>query len=373
MRDFIHDVPAARIVFGSGFISRASAETERLKAKSVMLVSGGPESIYADAVAEQLGNRLSSRFTDVVMHVPVEVARLAIEQARDTAADLLLAVGGGSSIGMAKAVAKELHLPILAIPTTYAGSEMTSIWGMTENSRKTTGRDLAVLPATVIYDPETTLSLPVDLSMASGMNALAHLIEALYAPDVSPISVLQCQEGIRSLAHSLPLIKENPLDLEARSEAQFGSSLAGWALGTNAMGIHHKICHTLGGTFNLPHAQTHSAVIAYATAFNELDAPFAMSVIRAAFLEAGFDAPSAAAAVWQLADSIGAPTNLHDLGFTANDIPQTVGIVVAGQPTNPRLVDSDGVRELLSAAIEGKVPTSSASLGITRSNKMKEK
>lgn len=361
MRNFVHDVPATRVVFGDGYLTKCADEVDRLNKKSVMLISGGPEAVYADQVAQELGERLSSRFTDVVMHVPVEVAATAIAQAQETNADLLVAVGGGSSIGMAKAVAKELHLPILAIPTTYAGSEMTPIWGLTENNIKTTGRDRAVLPVTVIYDPQTTLTLPVDMSMSSGMNALAHLVEALYAPEVSPISVVESRQGIRALASALPRIARNPSDLDARAEAMYGACLAGWALGTNGMGIHHKICHTLGGKYNLPHAQTHSAVIPYATEFNEDYAPEAMQVVIGALRDAGVEAPTAAQGIWNLATTIGAPTSLSDFGFTEAQVAETAEIVVKGQPTNPRPVETDSVRELLIAAIKGEMPTGSVS------------
>lgn len=361
MRSFIHDVPASRVIFGEGYLSKCAEEVHRLNGESVMLISGGPEAVYANQVAQDLGARLTSRFTEVVMHVPVEVASLAIEQAKSTGADVLVAVGGGSSIGMAKAVAKELHLPIVAIPTTYAGSEMTPIWGLTENNVKVTGRDRAVLPVAVIYDPQTTLSLPVDMSMASGMNAIAHLIEALYAPQVSPISIVESREGIRALATALPKIASDPSNLDARGEAMYGACLAGWALGTNGMGIHHKICHTLGGTYNLPHAQTHSAVISYATDFNEKYAPEAMSATIGALREAGIEAPTAAQGIWNLASIIGAPTSLSEFGFTEDQVAETIDIVVKGQPTNPRPVEPNGVRALLIAAIKGDIPTGSVS------------
>jgi maleylacetate reductase len=257
---------------------------------------------------------------------------------------------------MAKAVALELGLPILAVPTTYAGSEMTSIWGLTENSRKTTGRDLKVLPKTVIYDPELTVSLPVDISAASGMNALAHLVEALYSPGISPISFMQAQEGIRALAVALPKVVAEPSDLQARGDALYGAWLAGWALGTTGMGVHHKICHVLGGAYNLPHAPMHSAVLTYVTAFNNDFAPEAMKAIVQAFTDAGMSVSSAADGVWQLATSIGAPVSLASVGFDPAFVDEAAQLVVDAKPINPRPVDLDGIRELLRAASEGSPP-----------------
>jgi maleylacetate reductase len=233
---------------------------------------------------------------------------------------------------------------------------MTTIWGLTENGRKTTGRDAAVMPKTVVYDPELTLTLPADLSAASGMNALAHLVEGLYAPSVSPVLAAQAEEGVRALAHALPRVAADPADLEARGDALYGAWLAGWILGTCGMGVHHKICHTLGGSYDLPHAPSHSAVIAYATQYNQDSAPEAMRAVVRAFAAAGRPASSAASAVWELARDIGAPTSLQSIGFDAASIDEAAAIVVAGAPTNPRPVDLDGVRSLLSAAYEGSAP-----------------
>lgn len=353
---FVHDVPASRVVFANGSISRVGDELERLGCSRVLLVAGGPEQVYADRVAEILGDRVVGRFRDVVMHVPLATAHQAVAAAVECGADCVIAVGGGSSIGAAKAVAKETGLPIMAIPTTYAGSEMTPIWGLTEGDRKTTGRDIKVLPKTVLYDPELTLSLPADISAASGMNAIAHLVEGLYAPGVSPISALQAEEGVRALASALPRVVADPLDLGARGDALYGAWLAGWTLGTTGMGIHHKICHTLGGTFDLPHAQTHSAVIAYATAFNEPYAPRAMEAVTRALSAAGISEGSAGAGVWQLARSIEAPTSLKEVGFDPSMVDKAVEIIVAAQPTNPRPVDPDGIRALLLAAYDGSRP-----------------
>jgi alcohol dehydrogenase class IV len=353
---FVHDTPASRVIFGNGSIAQVSTEVERLGCRRVLLVSGRSEAAFAARIAAQLGDRLVGDFTDVVMHVPVETARRAASTARDLDADVVLALGGGSSTGTAKAIALETRLPVVAVPTTYAGSEMTTIWGLTENGRKITGRDRVVLPRTVIYDPELTLTLPVSLSAASGMNALAHLIEGLYDRLVSPVLAAQAGEGIRALANALPRVVSNPADLDARGDALYGAWLAGWILGTCGMGVHHKICHTLGGTYNLAHAPTHSAVIAYATQYNLGAAPEAMDCIVRAFAAAGRSAPDAATAVWELARDIGAPTSLASVGLAESSLDEAATIVVAGMPENPRPVNLQGVRSLLGAAYEGARP-----------------
>lgn len=358
MRPFVHDVPASRVVFGSGALGQVGAEVERLGGTRVMLIAGGPEAAFAPAIEGQLGDRIVARFADVTMHVPVEIAHRARDEAQAANVDLLLCLGGGSSTGTAKAIALETGLPILAVPTTYAGSEMTSIWGLTENSRKVTGKDPRVLPRTVVYDPDLTLGLPVDLSAASGMNAMAHLVEALYAPGISLISFQSAREGVRALASALPRVVADPAGLDARADALYGAWLAGWALGTTGMGVHHKICHVLGGAYNLPHAPMHSAVLSYATAFNESAAPEAMAAVTSALNEAGIPATDAATGLWDLERLIGAPTNLSEVGFDVAHIEEAADLIVAGNAVNPRPVDTEGTRSLLVAACRGERPGS---------------
>lgn len=354
---FVHATPATRVVFGAGSRRDVVAEAELLGAKRVLLLGGGHESGVIAEIADALGSRLAGTFDEIVMHVPAEVAGRAVRAAQDAHADLLVPVGGGSAVGTAKAIAKELGTPILAVATTYAGSEMTPIWGLTENARKVTGRDLRVLPETVIYDPELTLTLPAGLSANSGMNALAHLVEGLYAPNGSPISALTAAEGVRALSSALPRVVGDLDDVDARSDALYGAWLGGWILGTTGMGVHHKICHALGGTFDTPHAQTHSAVLPYATAFNAEAAPEAMDRIVRALEEAGRPTPDAATGLWQLATDIGANTSLRALDLPESALDEIVTQVVDTDPVNPRRVDGDGVRELLAQAYAGAPPT----------------
>lgn len=356
MEAFVHDVPASRVVFAAGALAQVPAEASRLGGQRIMLIAGGPEAALAQPLAQALGERIVATFAEVTMHVPVEVAQAAVGVAIDAQADLLLSLGGGSATGTAKAVALQTGLPILAVPTTYAGSEMTSIWGLTQDQRKTTGRDPRVLPRTVVYDPVLTLGLPAELSAASGMNAMAHLVEALYAPGISPISFMQAAEGIRALADALPRVVADPADLDARSDALYGAWLAGWALGTTGMGVHHKVCHVLGGAFNLPHAPMHAAVLPYATDFNADDAPQAMAAIVQALNRAGIASSCAGGGLFDLSQRIGAPTSLLEVGFDPAGIDEAVELVVAGQPVNPRQVDRAGVEGLLKAAVAGKRP-----------------
>jgi len=310
--------------------------------------------IGADIVV-MLGARSAGVFDGASMHVPVEVAEEARDKARRLHVDCCVAIGGGSTTGLAKAIALTSGLPILAIPTTYAGSEMTPIWGLTEGGVKQTGRDLRVLPKTVIYDPVLTISLPAALSVTSGINAIAHCVEALYSRDANPIISLIAEEGIRALAGGLPQIVKRPDDLDARSRALYGAWLGGVSLGAVGMALHHKLCHTLGGTFNLPHAETHTVVLPHAVAYNAAAAPEAMRRISGALRAAS--AAHAAQALYDLAASLGAPVSLASLGLRREDLDRAADLAVQNPYYNPRPVTPEGIRKLLEDAFEGRRPT----------------
>jgi len=262
--------------------------------------------------------------------------------------DGLLALGGGSAIGLGKTLAVETGLPLAAIPTTYSGSEMTTIWGISDGNAKRTGRDPGAAPRLVLYDPELTYGLPPRLSASSGMNALAHGVEAVYAHDGGPVSTSLALDGIRRLARALPVIMTAALDPGARAEALAGAHLAGLALDMTSMGLHHKLAHTLGGSFGLPHAETHAALLPWVMAYNAPAAGAAMSRIAAALESA--DAVSGMVA---LARTLGTPT-LADLGFTREMIPRAASLACAGSYPNPRAVDESGVRSILEHALAGR-------------------
>ena len=355
MEPFVHDVPSPRVVFGAGRRRELGPELARLGVRRALLV-GRSRRGDVDELAADLGDLVVGRFDDVVMHVPVEVASRAVDVARSCGADVVVALGGGSAIGAAKAVAKETGIPVVAVPTTYAGSEMTPVWGLTEKRRKTTGRDPGVLPRVVVYDPELTVSLPPDLTATSGMNAMAHLVEGLYAPEVSPLQVLTAREGVRALAAGLPGVVRHPRDIESRAEVMYGAWLGGWVLGTTGMGVHHRICHVLGGTYDLPHAPSHSVVLPYAVAANARAAPRAVRAVELALRTAGRDVDHAPGALWDLRREIGATESLAALGFTAADVDAAADLVVHGEPVNPRPVDHAMVAAILADAVAGRRP-----------------
>ena len=357
MKDFVYTSVASRVVFGYGALGHLEREIDLLKANRALVLTTPEQASQGEVVASILGSRAAGIFPRAVMHVPIETAREAREVAHALGADCAVAIGGGSTIGLGKAIALESGLPILAIPTTYAGSEMTSIFGISEAGVKKTGRDARVWPRTVIYDPELSLSLPVSMSITSGMNAIAHAAEGLYAQDTNPIMNLMAEEGIRALSTALPVIRGSAHDIEARSQALYGAWLCGTVLGNVSMSLHHKLCHTLGGTFNLPHAEVHTVILPHAIAYNAPAASDSMSRIERALQVTG--RTSAAAGLFDLASSNGAPVALRDIGMKESDLDHAADLAVSNAYSNPRPVgpaQRAEVRALLQRAYAGERP-----------------
>ncbi|WP_349571105.1 maleylacetate reductase [Azotobacter salinestris] len=343
----------ARVIFGKGSLQQLETEIDRLGSRRALVLSTPEQRAQAERIADILGERAAGIFDKAVMHVPIETAREARQIADKLGADCAVAIGGGSTTGLGKAIALDSGLPILAIPTTYAGSEMTPVYGLTENGLKKTGKDPRVLPKTVIYDPELSVSLPVDLSVTSGMNAIAHAAEGLYAQDGNPVMSLIAEEGIRAMAEGLGRVTQAPEDLDARADCLYGAWLCSTVLGNVGMALHHKLCHTLGGSFNLPHAQTHTVVLPHAIAYNASAAPEAAArIIRAL----GGKHDSAGAALFDLAKDLGAPMTLHELGLTEPDLDRATDIALSNPYWNPRPIEREAIRELLQNAYEGKRP-----------------
>jgi maleylacetate reductase len=351
VKPFRYEAPAGRVVFGSGAArTELAAEVDRLGLARVLLIASNRGYDVAAGLAAPLGRRLVATFTDVRPHVPVEVARAAIGTAADWDADGLLCVGGGSATGTAKAVALELRLPIVAVPTTYAGSEQTPVWGLTERGRKVTGRSADVLPRVVLYDPELTIGLPPEVTGPSGLNALAHAVAARQARNA--VVDLLADGAVRALARGLPAAVDDGADLDARGDALYGAYLAGAAYGTAGGRLHHRLCHLLGGAFLLPHAETHAVLLPYTVAERERTAPAELAPVAAALR-----APTAAAGVRALAERIDAPTALRDIGLRESDVDAAVKLLLEqpGPGIAPEF-DEVALRRLLGNAETGRWP-----------------
>src|SRR5574340_995614 len=345
---FPHETLGQRVLFGRGRVaSQVRAEVERLGASRAMLIAGERDASLAAVLSHALP--VAVRWSEVRQHVPLEHAERARAAARDARVDVLVSVGGGSSTGLAKAIALTTGIPIIAVPTTYSGSEGTNVWGLTENGTKRTGVDPKVLPIAVVYDADLTLSLPVELSVASGLNALAHCVDALWAPRADPINQALALEGARALSEALSGIVADPGDRGAREQALYGCYLAAVAFASAGSGLHHKICHVLGGAYDLPHAHTHAIVLPYVLAFNAPAAPEAAARIAAAFSSA-----TAVAGLNALRADLDAPRALKDYGLAEEKIPEAAGLILPAVPaSNPRHVTAADLEELLRAAYAG--------------------
>ena len=358
MNPFTYDQLPARIVFGAGRLAEVGAEVERLGGQRAMLISDWAATAPAAAITAQLGSRLALAWDEVAQHVPVELAERARASATEANIDCVVCIGGGSSTGLAKALALSHAVPILAVPTTYAGSEQTSIYGLTGGRHKQTGKNPIVQPRTVVYDPELTVGLPPHVTGPSAFNALAHSVESLYAPGHNPITSVLALEGVRAIHDSLPTVMASRGDVEARGTLLYGAYLSGVALGTTASGLHHKLCHVLGGRFNLVHADAHSVILPHAIAFNAPALLDEMARLAAALGSPGGDP---AGALWDLAVASNVPTRLADLkgndGLLQREELTGAAHAAAEEITvNPRPVTEADLLGILERAYEGERP-----------------
>ncbi|MEU2742842.1 maleylacetate reductase [Streptomyces sp. NPDC007095] len=354
---FVHEWPASRVVFGPGVISVAASEAARYGSRIAVIHDPTAQSA-ADRVTADAGGGVCARISEVVQHVPVHAVGKAVATIRDARAEVLMCIGGGSATGLAKGVARDLELPLVAVPTTYAGSEMTSIWGLTEGGRKTTGRAATVRPRTVVYDPELTLDLPTAISVTSGINAIAHCVEALYAHGSSPLTRLAAAEGIRFMARALPSILERPRDVGARGFALRGAWLSGWSLEVSTTGLHHKLCHILGGLLDLPHSPLHTVLLPYTVAHI---APAAVAETRTVLESLGITGPvtDAGGLIWDHHRLLGAPTSLAGIGMREADVDPAIAeasAVLADRALPPRPAGPSDLRDLIRAAFNGDRP-----------------
>jgi maleylacetate reductase len=345
---FTYEALPGRVVFGAGSVGQLGEELDRLGASRVLAVAGKRA---VDGLVERLGGRCVGSFTDIQQHVPVAVARRALALARELEADCLVAMGGGSATGLAKAVALDHPAPIVCVPTTYCGSEVTPIYGVTGPDGKRTGRDPRVLPRVVLYDPILTVSLPPAVTGPSGMNALAHCAEALYAPGANPVTSLLAEAGADRLARALPRAVADPADLAARADALLGAWLAGASLAVAGVGIHHQLCHLLGGAFGLPHAGLHAVVLPHAVRFVTPAVPDQLARLAGAL-----GADDAADGLWELARRLGAPAGLAELGLAEAQLDRAARLAVAKVVQTPRRAGVTELRALLDDAWRGRRP-----------------
>jgi alcohol dehydrogenase class IV len=351
MQPFTYTADPVRVIFGRGTLGRVADEVRRLGKSRAFVLTTPQQKTEGQALAGQLGPLAAGLFAEATMHTPVDVTERAVEAATLAGADCTVALGGGSTTGLGKAIALRTDLPQIVIPTTYAGSEATAIIGETRDGVKVTQRTLKVLPEVIVYDVDLTMTLPPSLSATSGMNAIAHAVEALYAQDANPVTSLMAEEGVRALGRALPRIVDHPSNRDARSDALYGAWLCGTCLNAVGMALHHKLCHTLGGSFDLAHAETHTVVLPHATAYNSEAAPAAMARVAAALGVA-----DAAHGLYDLAKGLGAPVSLAALGMKETDLDRAADLATKNPYWNPRPIDRAGIRALIGDAFAGRRP-----------------
>ncbi|WEK52169.1 MAG: maleylacetate reductase [Candidatus Kaistia colombiensis] len=351
MDHFVFPGLTTRVVFGAGAMSRTGEEVRRLGHDKVLVLSTPHQKLDAEKLAEGLGGLAAGVFAGATMHTPVDVTETAVEAFRASGATAIVSLGGGSTTGLGKAIAVRTGADQIVIPTTYAGSEMTDILGETAAGEKTTRRCPDIRPETVIYDVDLTLSLPVGLTVTSAMNAIAHAMEAFYAPDRNPVIELMCKDAMVAFRDGIPRLIEDPQDQAARARALYAAWCCSTALGYVSMALHHKLAHVFGGSFDTPHAETHAILLPYTTAFNEQAVPELLRPIADAF-----GGGSAGGGLWDFAQSVGSPMSLKAIGIEESDLDRATAIAVKNAYTNPRPIDPESIRELLQAAWEGRRP-----------------
>ena len=352
---FTWQASASRVTFREGGLDDVPAEVDRIGASRTLLVGGGaPVAAAFVRLRERLGERVVVVIEDAAQHVPAASASLAAERARDSEVDLVVTLGGGSATGLGKAVAVACNVPLVAVPTTYAGSEMTPVWGRTEDGRKVTARNDRALPVTVVYDPALYRGMPAGLAGASGMNALAHCLEALWLPTTSPMTAALAELGVRRLTSGLPRVIADTDDIHALEETIVGACLAGLSFAQAGSGIHHRTCHVLGGGWNLPHAETHAVVLPHSTA---LVASRSREVRRR--LSDILRASDPALRVFSLLEQLDLPRSLADIGLPESAVAEAAARVHAASPDDP-LADEAAVTAMLAAAHAGRKPVPEA-------------
>ncbi|KAL7893292.1 putative maleylacetate reductase [Trichoderma sp. SZMC 28014] len=350
--NFVYQSHPAIAIFGRGTLKKVPEELSRLGCSKPLLLCTPEQTSQVEALKTILNGKMAGVFPRATMHTPITITEEAVEMAKSTSSDSVISIGGGSTIGLGKAISFRTNLIHLAIPTTYAGSEVTPVLGETQDGRKMTKSDPKILPSIVIYDVDLTMTLPVALTAASGVNAIAHAIEALYAQNGNPIINLMALEGVKSLAESLPVLVKDSHALEARSRAQYGAWLCGICLGSVGMSLHHKICHTLGGSLNLPHAETHTVILPHALSYNAPNVPEAMRSLAQVLPESNGDAIRG---LNVLLDKLGVKRDLKTLGMKEADVQKAAEITLSNPYWNPRAIERGSLQEIIRRAWAGEI------------------
>jgi maleylacetate reductase len=347
---FVFPGISTRVVFGTGTLQQVGSEMAALGHSRALVLSTPQQRHEAERVAGLLGDAAVGIFAEAAMHTPVDVTERGLATFAESGADCVVGIGGGSTIGLAKAIATRTGADQIVIPTTYAGSEMTDILGETVDGEKTTRRDASIRPEVVIYDVDLTLTLPVAMTVTSALNAIAHGVEGLYAKDANPITDMMAVAAMRAFKEGLPKVVADPQDKAGRTQVLYGAWLCSTALGYVSMALHHKLCHVLGGSFGLPHADTHAIMLPHTAGFNAVAAADRLAAVQDVF------GGTVGGGLWDFAKASGAPLRLADLGLAEADLDRAAEIATRNPYDNPRAFDRDDIRTILAAAWRGDRP-----------------
>jgi len=349
---FTYTPLAIKICFGNGRFSELEQIVSSYSANRILILSTNSDRAkdLAKKAGGQLENKVVGYFDECLEQVPVDNAKKVQSLAERLAVDCVVCIGGGSTIGHGKAVALKRNITLIHIVTTYSGSEMTISQGFQEGGIKRHTHDARMQANCVIYDPVLTTSLPPWVSGPSGMNAMAHCVEALYGEYANPVSDLLAASGIRALADALPKVVQNPDDLAARGDALYGAYMSGLSLSAG-MALHHQVAHVLGGSFGVPHAIAHTLALPHTIAYNREAVPSAMAKLMAALRSE--DGPLG---LYDLARNLNINMKLQDHGFTAENIDRAVNLILENPKNNPRALNSTAIREMFVDMVEGRPP-----------------
>lgn len=348
--DFTYTAPPARVLFGPGRVNDLAEEIDRLGVARVMVAATPNGATRYKSIVGSLSERCAGVFSNAQPHCPEDVALAAVDNFKISGADAVVTIGGGSTIGLGKVIAARCKVPFVAIPTTLSGSEMTALYGMKIGDEKRTWNDPAAKACGVIYDPDLIASLPRHEIATTGMNCLAHCIEALYPAQPNPIARLLALDAIRVLGQTLPAMIETN-DAQSRAGVLYGGFIGGLLVSMVGIGLHHKICHVIGGHFDLPHGETNSVVLPYVVAFNAPAMPAIADDIAHAL-----GSNDAVHAIFELAARIGVPGGLSALGLSRSDLLPIAREIVAKNIQNPRPVTLENISALLAKAWAGERP-----------------
>jgi maleylacetate reductase len=346
---FTYQSDPIRIVFGAGAVAALRDEADLHKISRLVVLCSPSRADVARRVTASVAERCAALCDASAPNMPREAFDRVVADIERHRADGFVVIGGGSPIGLAKAAAVATKLPYIAIVTTYSGSEMAPRWRIGIADKQESGDSRTALPATAIYDPELALDLPVRMTAASGMNAMAHAVESLYGPDTNPVVQAMAEEAVRRIGSSLPRVVQSPRDLAARTDLAYGAWLA--ANFRAEVGLEHAIAQRVRQWFDLDHAHTHAVATPYAVGFNAVAAPEAMTRIKRAL-----GVPDAARGLYDLNARIGLPTGLKGLGLREDDIAKAVEVVAKVKIDHPRAVTKSDLAEVIRQAYFGEPP-----------------